>query len=276
MGIPFPPAAAAAVLVATLFQAGFCSAADTAVASPPAAEEALLKQLEQSGALDRAVERAINRYVQRQNEARKKVQEEAETRARELAARARAVDPARDHVWGDAKAPVSIIEYSDFECPFCKTFYGTPEEVVKRLAGKANFVWRQFPLPMHGTVAAREALAVECAGRIGGHNAFWGYARDIMRRTRSNGQGLPGSEHDPLLALAEEHQLDGGAFAKCLDSAEAGQMVAEDTKDGEGAGISGTPGVIVRNNKTGRTLLVGGAILADQLETRVRELLTEN
>ena len=254
-----------------------------AVSAPSAAaelsksdDEALLQRLEQSGALDRAIERAVERYVNRQKDAKQKAQEEALARRDELAKNARPVDPARDHIQGDPKAPVSIIEYSDFECPFCKRFHGVPEEVVKRLAGKANFVWRQFPLEFHNPAAGREADASECAAQQGGNESFWSYADEMMKRTRSNGQGLPAGAGDPLLALAAELKLDAAAFGKCLESGETRQRVGDDMKDGLGAGVTGTPGIVLRNAATGKSRLAEGAISIDALESFVRELLPAN
>lgn len=237
------------------------------------ADEALLKRVEQSGALDQAVERTLQRLMRRQMEAKQKAQADAVAKRIEMARNARPVDAVRDHLWGDAAAPVSIIEYSDFECPFCKRFHGVPEEVVKRLAGQANFVWRQFPLEMHGPAAAREAEASECAARLGGNDAFWSYANELMKRTRSNGQGLPAAGADALVALAEELKLDAAAFGKCLAAGATQPRVSEDLRDGEGAGIAATPGIILRNAASGRSLLLEGAMPAEELEAKLRELL---
>jgi protein-disulfide isomerase len=248
--------------------------APVAPATAPSADDALVQRLEQSGALDKAVERAVGRYIERQKQARQKAQEEAEAKAEELARKARPVNAGRDHLWGDAKAPISIIEYSDFECPFCKRFHGIPEAVVKRMDGKVNFVWRQLPLDMHGPKAKREAEAAECAGRIGGNDAYWRYSNGIMERTRSNGQGLPEGDRDPLLALADELKIDAAAFGKCLDSNEVKQRLADDAKDAADAGITGTPGIILRNAATGKTLAFAGAVSTEELEARVQELLS--
>jgi protein-disulfide isomerase len=256
-----------------LFLPGVALAETTPKESQPSADDALLQRMEQSGALDQAVQRTLERLARRQFEARQKAQEDALAKRREMAKNARQVDAARDHLLGDAQAPISIIEYSDFECPFCKRFHGVPDEVVKRLGGKANFVWRHFPLEMHGPAAMREAEATECAARLGGNGSFWSYVNELMKRTRSNGQGLPADNGDPLLALAAELKLDTLAFNKCLESGETRQRVAEDLKDGEGAGVTGTPGIVLRNAATGKALFAEGAISADALEAGVRELL---
>jgi len=237
------------------------------------ADEAVIRRLEQSGALDQAVDRSVQRLVHKQTEERQKAQDEALAKRNELAKNARAVDAARDHLLGDPQAAVSIIEYSDFECPYCKRFHGIPEAVVKRLDGKANLVWRHFPLEFHNPAALREAEATECAARQGGNDAFWIFADELMKRTRSNGKGLPGANGDPLLAVAQELKLDVAAFGGCLASAETRTQIGEDRKDGEAAGVTGTPGIVLRHNASGKVRMIEGAISDAALEAQIRELL---
>src|SRR5216684_2446080 len=92
----------------------------------PALVDAIVRKLESDGTLDRAVERAITRGIQRQEEARRGTEAQRQAQAQERAKAARKVNAGRDHIRGEAWAEVSLIEYSDFECPFCKRFHGTP------------------------------------------------------------------------------------------------------------------------------------------------------
>lgn len=235
----------------------------------------IVKRLEESGALDRAVDRAIERYLTRQQEAQRKQQEANAAQRSALSQKARKPDPARDHILGNPLAEVSIIEYSDFECPYCKSFHPNPREVVKRLGGKVNLVWRHFPLEFHNPAAQKEAEASICAAKLGGNDAFWKYADGIMQRTGSNGQGMrPASAEDPLVSLARELKLDIAPFQRCLESGAGRAQIAEDQRDGMNAGINGTPGVIVRNNRTGKTVAIGGAVPVEVLESQTRAVLS--
>ena len=80
-----------------------------------------------------------------------------------------------DHIRGNPDAAVTIVEYADFECPFCKRFHFTMQQVVRDYDGKVAWVYRQFPLDQLHTKARKEAVASECAAEIGGNDAFWKY-----------------------------------------------------------------------------------------------------
>ena len=78
----------------------------------------------------------------------------------------------RDHSRGPADAQITLIEYSDFECPFCKKFHSTMKEVLDAYPGKIKWVYRHYPLSFHAN-AGKEAEASECAYELGGHEKFW-------------------------------------------------------------------------------------------------------
>lgn len=78
----------------------------------------------------------------------------------------------QDHVLGESNAPITIIEYSDLECPFCIRFHDTQTTIMKEYAGKVKWVHRHFPLDFHPS-AKPYAYAAECAAEIGGNDAFW-------------------------------------------------------------------------------------------------------
>lgn len=235
----------------------------------------LIQRMEDSGKLDAALERSIERRNQKQQEAKRKQQEEQLAKQKALSTNVRKPDPARDHIRGKPDAEVSIIEFSDYECPYCKRFHGTPEEVVKRMDGRANLVWRHFPLEFHNPAAAVEAQAAECAALQGGSDAFWKFSDTLMERTLSNGKGMPVTVKDehPLLSLVGEMKLNKDAFKTCMDEKRTQQRVQDDMADGINAGVEGTPGVILYHNKTGKTDFLPGAIPAEAIEAAVMKLL---
>ena len=130
--------------------------------------------------LDKRIDAGIDRYIQNQVEKRRQNQAGQPSSTAQNAKKVRPVTSSRDHIYGNPAAIVSLIEYSEFECPFCKRFHPTPSKVVEKYQGKVNWVFRHFPLDIHNPAAQKEAEAAECAGELGGDEAFYKYA-DLLR-----------------------------------------------------------------------------------------------
>ena len=260
--------------VSILLLSGFLAAgtAPAQAADPAIAEqvrEELLKLLNEEGLLDAAIERGIGNYIEKQRAMARAQKEMEEARK---AANLRAVDPARDHILGNPGAPVTLVEYSDFECPFCKRFHPTVKKLLADNPDKVNWVYRHFPLGFHNPGAQKQAEATECAGELGGGTAYWRFADAIYERTTSNGEGFP---IDNLTPLAKEIGLDAEKFSSCLESGRMEARVLEDYQNGVAAGISGTPGVILVHRASGRVKPLAGAIPLAQLQAAVDALIQE-
>ncbi len=160
-----------------------------------------------------------------------------------------------DHVRGDKTAPLTFIEYSDIECPFCKRFHPTMLQMVDEYKGKVKWVYRHFPLSFHAN-APKEAEATECANELGGNDAFWKYMDALFERTTSNGTGFA---LDALVPLAKELGLNEAKFKECLDSGKYAAHVQVDMAGGSSAGVSGTPGSFLVD-ADGNAQLVSGAL----------------
>ncbi len=175
----------------------------------------------------------------------------------------------RDHVRGNKNANVVLIEYSDYECPFCKNFHPTMLEVMKEYGDKVKWVYRHYPLSFHAN-AQKQSEAAECAYELGGDDAFWKYTDALYERTTSNGTGFA---LDKLGPLAAELGLNQSAFQTCLDSDTYKQYVADDMAGGQKAGVQGTPGTIIWNLKTGEKKLIPGALPFTSVKPMIDELL---
>ena len=135
-------------------------------AAPQQIDEALLSQrikadilaeLQNEEFIAQQIDAGIERYIQKQQEAQMKAREEHERMAAEKAKNVRSVDKDRDHVYGNPEAVMSFIEYSDFECPFCKNFHLTAKKVIEAYDGKVNWVYRHYPLHFHNPGAQKQA-----------------------------------------------------------------------------------------------------------------------
>lgn len=150
-----------------------------------------------------------------------------------------------DHIRGNPNAPVKIVEYSDFECPFCKRFHDTMKQVMDEYGkdGKVAWVYRHFPLDqLHPVKARKEAVAVECANELGGSDTFWKFADRFYELTPSNNQ----TDVDTVLPqIAREIGLDVNAFNTCLASGKYDQHIQDEVDNGFKTGGTGTPWSIV-------------------------------
>jgi len=168
-----------------------------------------------------------------------------------------------DYVRGSTNAPVTIFEYSDLECPYCKSFHPSVKRILSEYPGKVNWVYRHFPLSFHVN-AQKEAEAAECVGKLGGADAYWEFVDKIFERTTSNGTGFALAD---LYPLAKEVGVSESRFRTCLDQGEMTSKVQADLQEGSSYGVQGTPTSFV-NGKP-----VEGAVPYEQLKAVVEEAL---
>jgi len=233
-------------------------------------KQEIFSELQNGEFLAQQVDAGIKRYIEKQQEAQKQARAEQERIASEKAKNVPRVSKTRDHIYGNPDAAVSLIEYSDFECPFCKAFHPTAKKIVEAYEGKVNWVFRHYPLGFHNPAAQREAEASECVNELGGNEAFWKYTDLIYQYTALNGKGVP---IDRLVPLTEEIGLDGEQFQACLDSGKYTERVQKDFQEGTNSGISGTPGNILLNNNTGEVKLKSGALPFEALKAEIDQML---
>lgn len=161
-----------------------------------------------------------------------------------------------DHVYGNIDAPVTLIEYSDFECPFCKRFHRTAKRLVDESKGQVKWVYRHFPIEqLHPIKARKESVASECANELGGNDAFWKFADRLYELTPSNNR----TDIDTVIPqIAREIGLDEKKFASCLTSGRHDQRIDEDHRNAVASGGKGTPWSIIVS-KSGKTYPLSGA-----------------
>jgi protein-disulfide isomerase len=156
---------------------------------------------------------------------------------------------AEDHILGNPNAQVFIVEYSDFECPFCKNFHNTMKRIIDEYGkdGRIAWVYRHFPLAQLHSKAQEEAEASECAAELGGNDGFWNFANRIFEVTPSNNL----LDLAQLPVIAEEIGLDRTAFEECLSSGRHTAKVEQQFNDVIAGGGTGTPySVILVGNES--------------------------
>ncbi|MCB9666348.1 MAG: DsbA family protein [Alphaproteobacteria bacterium] len=150
--------------------------------------------------------------------------------------------PAGAPTKGSASAPITIVEFSDFECPYCSRAAATVDEVTAKYGDKVRIVFRNFPLDFHRN-AKKAAEAALCAHESG---KFWEFHDKLFANQDALGEGQ-------LVSYAKDLGLDAGAFETCLSSGKHGATVSLDQAAGQRVGVEGTPGFFVNGR------FVGGA-----------------
>jgi protein-disulfide isomerase len=168
---------------------------------------------------------------------------------------------------GRADAPLVMVEYTDYECPFCRQFHLTSFEQIRKNyidAGKLRYVSRDFPLDIH-----KNALRAAVAGRCGAEQGkFW----ELRHTMIANASQLK-PEH--ILGYAKDLNLDLGTFRSCMESGRLLDAVESDMAEGRAAGVSGTPTFIIGRVANGRLegVRVVGALPYARFSAKLDEML---
>jgi protein-disulfide isomerase len=159
-----------------------------------------------------------------------------------------------DPFLGKDNAPIVMIEFSDYQCPFCRLFWRDTLPSIKKDyidTGKVKFVYRDFPLSIH-PAAQISAVAANCAGEQG---KYWQYHDKIFsEQDKINRNGTVTYSRTELEKWARELGLNTQNFKSCLDSKKYDSEVAKDLNDGQAAGATGTPAFFINGR------LVSGAL----------------
>jgi protein-disulfide isomerase len=175
-----------------------------------------------------------------------------------------------DHVLGNKNAELLIIEYSDMECPFCQRFHASMKQVMANEGkdGSIAWVYRHFPLDTIHPNARKQAEGAECVAELGGNDAFWKYADGIFAELQAGKRVGTG---DALVAVATKAGVDRARFSACLESGKYAARVERDFQEGVKIGARGTPHSIIVNQKTGKQVLVPGALPYEQLKSLIAQ-----
>jgi protein-disulfide isomerase len=197
-----------------------------------------------------------------------------------------AVDPgthtnANDNSLGDPNAPIKIEEFSDFQCPFCERFHEETEPLLRQYyidTGKVQFVYRSLGnwvsqnIGGARTESQDSALAAYCAGD---QNKFWEMHAYLFANVRGEDAGSFTDRR--IRAIAEKAGLNMGEFNSCYNSGKYEDRVQQDLKDGQAAGVNGTPAFLVSYEVNGetKTKLIEGAQPFSTFQQDLEAILNE-
>ena len=175
-----------------------------------------------------------------------------------------------DHILGNPVAPVMIIEYSDFDCDYCKGFHDTLHQIIANAGanGKVTWVFRQFPLSEIHPNARAHARATECVAATSGNDAFWKFSNALFAN-----QPVDPSNYG---TLASSIGISGDAFATCFSkiSSTIEERITADRQNALDIGATGTPySIILVNGKPFEVM--GGAYSYDAVKQLVDQALAQ-
>lgn len=156
-----------------------------------------------------------------------------------------------DYVRGNPDAPITIIEYSDFQCPYCGRFHPTMQQAMAEYGDQVRWVYRHFPLTQIHPEAQPAAEASECVAEQRGNDGFWQFA-DAMFANQSK----LGAEF--YRQVAEQIGVDLAQFDDCTNTHKYKEKIAAQQASGASLGVNGTPGAFVNN------FVVRGALPYDE------------
>ena len=216
-------------------------------------------------ALDKVKER-IQDYLQKQNAAQRRSDYLAELR-KKTPVTVRLVKPEppkiavsygpQDPVLGDANAPVTILEFTDFQCPFCVRSQDTLHELLKKHPHDIKIVTRNYPLPFHNR-ARPLALAVLCAKEQGQYEPY-----------REKVFGKTDLDDKALVEEAGKLKMDKAAFEKCFTTQKYGPQIDKDIAEASTFGVNGTPAFFING------YALSGAQPVENFEELIRKALAE-
>lgn len=183
------------------------------------------------------------------------------------------VDAAREPVYGQPASDFSVIVWLDPECPYCKMLGRTPEKVVDASGGRVNLAVRLLPLPMHGRPALIAAATALCIGQQTSAPAYYRFLDRYMELTRTNGAGLPEKPGISVEALAKAAGVaDLAALDGCVHAPGTVEALGQEFSAANVAGVTGTPAIVVRDNRTGKVAMTEGAIPLEEFNRAIRTL----
>lgn len=173
---------------------------------------------------------------------------------------------------GNPDAKISVIEYSDMECPFCiKQYHDTnlKPKLLAQYGNDVNFIFKNNRWVNHPGTEAK-AIGALCAEKVGGATAYVQFYMGVMNLSTSGRSVFPVSR---LPELAEKIGLDKQKWQSCFDGQETMTQFDKETAEAKGYNLSWTPGTLIKNNKTGKTETVEGAYPYESFTQKIDGLL---
>ena len=148
-----------------------------------------------------------------------------------------------DYIFGNPNAPILMVVYSDYDCPFCKQYHGTMKQIMDEygVTGKVAWVYRQFPLPQLHPNSPKISEAALCVGSVGGNTAFW----DFTQRVYDSRDVDEATNITKLPEYAKESGVSESDYLACMKDGKMQQAVLDSIADALNVGMNDTPHTVL-------------------------------
>jgi protein-disulfide isomerase len=169
---------------------------------------------------------------------------------------------------GNPEASIVLVEFSDYECPFCGRFHDVPKNIVANSNGKVAWAWKHFPLSFHPN-ATPAAIAAECVNKLAGVEKFWSFSDSLIANQQNLSDKFYKSEATKL-------GIDSSVFSACLSDPQTTSNVNTEQEEGTALGVNGTPNTLIVKNEGGKyTILesINGALPEATVQSAINKYL---
>jgi len=174
-----------------------------------------------------------------------------------------------DHIYGSPTAPISIIEFSDFECPYCRKIHPVLKRLVNESKDQVNWVFRHYPLSFHKPNAQLEAEASECIAHLAQNEGFWTFIDALFAQPRRGKQN-----RDQLInRAAAKVNISPQSLDKCIKTEKFKKRVNMDEKEALEIGLRGTPANILIHHQSKKIKIRQGSASLQTFNKDIKELL---
>lgn len=171
-------------------------------------------------------------------------------------------------VYGSLDARITLQEFADTECPYCRKIHSNIKQVVDHSQSVINWEFRHFPLGNHNPAAAVQSQAIECINEDYGNRTAWVAINQFMESTQGNGRGL-----GDLDDFVRSFGLNGSLLNNCLASNNHKVKINQDYAMARDLGIKSTPTIRIIDQETGRTTLINGFRTPEQILQAIGSLI---
>lgn len=176
--------------------------------------------------------------------------------------------PNNQLIYGNLNARITLHEFGDIECPFCRQMHAGIKQVIDYSEGVINWEFKHYPLEGHNPASAVASQTIECINEYYGNRASWIALERFILETKGNGKGI-----QDIPNFVRTFGLNGSLIGNCLASDDHKEKINNDYKEGKNYGVTGTPALMITDHQSGRKHLIKGKKTPEEILQAVQNII---